>query len=563
MPTSHNMIIYALAASGKASIGSLILAGIVPAVLLSVCNLAAAYYVAVKRGYPALQAATSEAMWRAIGAAVPGLLVMVIILGGIVSGIFTATESASVAVIYSILLTFFLYRTMTWDHFLQAAAKAAKTTGVVLLLIGVSTMFQYLMGLYSVADLAGAAMATVSNNPWVIFFLINLILFILGTFMDMASTILICTPIFLPIAMAHGMDPVQFGMVMLINCAPGPEHAAGRHHAVHRLRHRRHLGRRGDEVDPAVLHRPDRGLDAGHLCAGLQPDAAPPVRALIARPLDCDHEESVPWRKLPFPAPAAVSAACCARLCCERGVDLRSAGGTKPLTALSPREEVMHGDLRDPAVVDRMLAGVDVLIHMAGTSVERPLPEIIENNLKALYEVYEGARRHGVKRVVFASSNHTVGMYPVEEKLGLDCAFRPDGFYGLSKVWGEAMSRMYWDKHGIEGINLRIGSTLPRPTEFRNLSTWLGHDDLLQLIMRCIEAPDIGYLVVWGVSNNTRSYWDNSGAERLGYRPVQNSEDYAEEILKQPNPLDPVAQRFQGGSFVTQDYTPPEQRPGV
>jgi uronate dehydrogenase len=247
----------------------------------------------------------------------------------------------------------------------------------------------------------------------------------------------------------------------------------------------------------------------------------------------------------------------------ERGVDLRSAGGTKPLEALSPREEVMHGDLRDPAVVDRLLAGVEVLIHMAGTSVERPLPEIIENNLKALYEVYEGARRQRVRRIVFASSNHAIGMYPVEEKLGLDCAFRPDGFYGLSKVWGEAMSRMYWDKHGIEGINLRIGSTLPRPTEFRNLSTWLGHDDLLQLIMRCIEVPDIGYLVVWGVSNNTRSYWDNSGAERLGYRPVQNSEDYAAEILKQPNPLDPIAQRFQGGSFVTHDYTPPEQRPGA
>src|SRR3954453_4950748 len=140
MPTSHNMIIYALAASGKASIGSLILAGMIPAVLLSVCNLAAASYVAVKRGYPPLRAATSEAMWRSIGAAVPGLLVMVIILGGIISGIFTATESASVAVIYSILLTFFLYRTMTWDHFMEAASKACKTTGVVLLLIGVSTM---------------------------------------------------------------------------------------------------------------------------------------------------------------------------------------------------------------------------------------------------------------------------------------------------------------------------------------------------------------------------------------------------------------------------------------
>lgn len=221
MPTSHNIVIYALAAGGKASIGSLILAGILPALLLTVCNLAAAYLVAIKRGYPALPPATRDVMWRSVAAAVPGLLVVVIILGGIASGIFTATESASIAVIYSILLTFFFYRTMTWDHFMMAAAKAAKTTGVVLLLIGVSTMFQYLMGLYSVADLAGEAMAGISTNPWVVFFLINFILFVLGTFMDMASTILITTPIFLPIAMQYGMDPVQFGMVMLINCALG------------------------------------------------------------------------------------------------------------------------------------------------------------------------------------------------------------------------------------------------------------------------------------------------------------------------------------------------------
>jgi tripartite ATP-independent transporter DctM subunit len=221
MPTSHNIIIYALAAGGAASVGSLILAGIVPALLLSVCNLAAAYFVAVRRGYPALPKASRDAMWSSVSAALPGLFVMVIILGGIGSGVFTATESASVAVIYSILLTFFFYRTMTWDGFMMAAAKAAKTTGVVLLLIGVSTMFQYLMGLYSVADLAGEFMASVSNNPLVIFLLINIILFVLGTFMDMASTILITTPIFLPIAMAAGMDPVQFGMVMLINCALG------------------------------------------------------------------------------------------------------------------------------------------------------------------------------------------------------------------------------------------------------------------------------------------------------------------------------------------------------
>jgi tripartite ATP-independent transporter DctM subunit len=221
VPTSHNIIIYALAAGGAASIGSLILAGVGPTILLTVCNLAAAYFVAVKRGYPALPRASRDIAYRSVAAAVPGLLVIVIILVGIVSGVFTATESASIAVIYSIVLTFFLYRTMTWELFMTAAAKAVKTTGVILLLIGASTMFQYLMGLYSVADLAGEAMAGISDNPWVIFFLINLILFVLGTFMDMGSTILICTPIFLPIVMQYGMDPVQFGMVMLINCALG------------------------------------------------------------------------------------------------------------------------------------------------------------------------------------------------------------------------------------------------------------------------------------------------------------------------------------------------------
>src|SRR3954467_12766937 len=151
----------------------------------------------------------------------------------------------------------------------------------------------------------------------------------------------------------------------------------------------------------------------------------------------------------------------------ERGVTLRSGGGMKPLTPLSDAEEVMHGDLRDPAVVDRLLQGVDILIHLAGTSVERPLPEIIENNLRALHEVYEGARRHGVKRIVFASSNHAFGMYSVTDKLSIDAPFRPDGFYGLSKAWGEDMTRMYWDKHGIEGISVRIGTPRDGPPESR------------------------------------------------------------------------------------------------
>jgi len=190
------------------------------------------------------------------------------------------------------------------------------------------------------------------------------------------------------------------------------------------------------------------------------------------------------------------------------------------------------------------------------------LPEIIENNLVGLHQVYEGARRNKVRRIVFASSNHAFGMHSVKDKLTIDAPFRPDGFYGLSKVWGEAMARMYWDKHGIEGISVRIGTAFDKPpVDARHLSTWFGTEDLVQLMMQCITVPDIGYMAVWGVSNNTRSYWDNKGTERLGFRPTQNSEAFAAEILKKPNPLDPIAQQYQGGGFVTLDFTPLDARP--
>ena len=221
MPTSHNMIIYSLAAGGKVSIAALILAGLLPALILTLCNLGAAYYVARKRGYPAGIWPGWNAVWVALAGAVPGLFIVVIIITGILSGVFTATESAAIAVIYSLVLTIVVYRSMSLDKFLKAAAKAVKTTGIVLLLIGISATFGYLISLYSVADLTGKALTTISTNPLVIFFLVNVILFLLGTFLDMAATILICTPIFLPICAQFGMDPVQFGMMLLINCALG------------------------------------------------------------------------------------------------------------------------------------------------------------------------------------------------------------------------------------------------------------------------------------------------------------------------------------------------------
>ncbi len=221
MPTSHNIIIYSLAAGGKVSIAALILAGLVPAAILTASNLAAAYLVAIKRGYPAGTFPGWERVARSLAAAVPGLAVVAIIIVGILSGVFTATESAAIAVIYALVLTLLVYRSMTWENFLKAGAKAVKTTGVVLLLIGVSNTFGYLISLYEVAEITGNALSGVSTSPWVIFLLVNIILFVLGTFLDMAPTILICTPIFLPICAQYGMSPVQFGMVMLINCALG------------------------------------------------------------------------------------------------------------------------------------------------------------------------------------------------------------------------------------------------------------------------------------------------------------------------------------------------------
>ena len=221
MPTSHNLIIFALAASGKVSIAALILAGIVPAIVLTLCNLAAAYGVAVKRGYPAGTFPGWTIVWRSFVLSLPGLLVVVIIITGILSGAFTATESASVAVLWALFLAAVVYKKLTREQFLKAAAKAVKSTGAVLLLIGISAMFGYLIGLYGVAELTGKMLASVSSEPWVIFLWVNIILFILGTFLDMAATILICTPIFLPICQQMGMSTEQFGIVLLINCALG------------------------------------------------------------------------------------------------------------------------------------------------------------------------------------------------------------------------------------------------------------------------------------------------------------------------------------------------------
>nr|WP_315229023.1 TRAP transporter large permease [uncultured Albidiferax sp.] len=224
MPTSHNIIIFTLATAGMASVSvlGLIVACLIPALILTLCNLAAAYGVAVKRGYPVRGpfAGWGEVA-RSLAAAIPGLLIIAIILVGILSGVFTATESAATAVLWALIVTVFVYRSLSWEHFLKSCAKACKTTGVVLLLIGISSAFGYFMALYEVPQKTGEMMAAFTQTPWVIFLMVNVLLFVLGTFLDMAATILICTPVFLPICQQFGMDPTQFGVMMLINCALG------------------------------------------------------------------------------------------------------------------------------------------------------------------------------------------------------------------------------------------------------------------------------------------------------------------------------------------------------
>ena len=224
MPTSHNIIILVLSMAGIASVSvfGMILACLIPALILTISNLTAAYLVAVKRGYPTRG---DFAGWgevaSAFAAALPGLMIIVIILTGILSGVFTATESAATAVLWALIVTGFVYRSLSFKHFIKACAKACKTTGVVLLLIGISAAFGYFIALYEVPQLTGDWMKSLTNSPWLIFLMVNVLLFILGTFLDMAATILICTPIFLPICMQFGMSPMTFGVMMLINCALG------------------------------------------------------------------------------------------------------------------------------------------------------------------------------------------------------------------------------------------------------------------------------------------------------------------------------------------------------
>jgi tripartite ATP-independent transporter DctM subunit len=221
LPPSHNMIIYSISAGGKISIADLFTAGIIPGLLLALALMVTAYFVARSRGYPTEPFPGFAAVVHLAAIAVPGLLLIGIIFGGVRSGVFTATESSCIAVIYALLVTVLVYRQMSWDAFVHATHGAVRTTAMVLLIIGMAAAFSWLMAFLKVPAALIASMNAVSEEPLVVLLLLNVLMLFLGTFMDMGPTIIICTPIFLPVAQAYGIDPVHFGVIMILNFGIG------------------------------------------------------------------------------------------------------------------------------------------------------------------------------------------------------------------------------------------------------------------------------------------------------------------------------------------------------
>ncbi|MDR7150525.1 uronate dehydrogenase [Hydrogenophaga palleronii] len=215
-------------------------------------------------------------------------------------------------------------------------------------------------------------------------------------------------------------------------------------------------------------------------------------------------------------------------------------------------EEIVLADLANAAEVDTMVAGVDAIVHLGGISVEAAFEPILQANILGVYNLYEAARKHGVKRVVFASSNHVTGFYKQSETIHADHPPRPDGLYGVSKAFGEDLSRFYFDRYGIETACVRIGSSFPEPKDRRMLATWLSFDDLHRLVSACLSTPVLGHSIVFGMSNNAVTWWDNSRARHVGYVPQDSSDVFREAVYARtsaPDLNDPAAV-YQGGAFV-------------
>jgi uronate dehydrogenase len=219
--------------------------------------------------------------------------------------------------------------------------------------------------------------------------------------------------------------------------------------------------------------------------------------------------------------------------------------------------EFTVADLGDSVAMQHLADGCGAILHFGGVSIDRPFEEVLDPNIRGLYHIYEAARREGA-RVLFASSNHAIGFHerpqPGEPRLDADCAFRPDSFYGLSKAYGELMGRLYWDKHGVENLNVRIGSSFPEPVDARMLSTWLSFADLARLCAAFVQAPRVGHAMVWGASRNAATYWGADHRDRIGWEP-QDSSDVFQDAVGDKVSGNPVTERYQGGGYTASDYS--------
>ena len=226
----------------------------------------------------------------------------------------------------------------------------------------------------------------------------------------------------------------------------------------------------------------------------------------------------------------------------------------RPVVDLDSGEQYVRADLARRDEVLLATHGVDAIVHLGGYSVEGPWDAILAANIAGCYNVFEAARECGVKRLIFATSNHAVGFYEREHVIDHRVYPKPDSRYGVSKIFGEALASLYADKYGLGALCIRIGNVNPKPVDKRRLSLWLSPRDLAQLVSIGIDHPDIRFEIVYGVSGNKRSWYDNSNAHRLGYRPQDDSEASAEEVLRNEKPAaDAVAERYQGGTFASAD----------
>jgi uronate dehydrogenase len=228
----------------------------------------------------------------------------------------------------------------------------------------------------------------------------------------------------------------------------------------------------------------------------------------------------------------------------------------RPLKA-AKGQSFMKADISKMADALRITKGVDAIVHLGGYSVEGPWESILKSNIIGCYNVFEAARRNGVKRILFPTSNHAVGFYRREQKIDHRVYPKPDSRYGVSKVFGEALGSLYADKYGMEVFMMRIGNVNPEPIDKRRLSLWFSPRDLAQLVAIGIDTPGIKFEIVYGISGNQRAWYDNSNATRLGYRPQDDSEVYAQSVLAREKPSgDAIAEAHQGGVFCTAEEVP-------